>query len=70
MSKVQEMRTIIFNKRGERKIYTKLAVFLPKFFDEILNVEKGDEIKFKINFDNRNEGTFRIIKNKILKKFC
>lgn len=65
-SKVQETRTVIYSKIGERREYTKKLIFLPKIFDVVLKLKKGDEIEFAINFETMNGGTFNIKRNEII----
>ena len=50
--KVQKTRTVIYNKKGERKEYVKYTFTIPKLVMNILGYEKGDDMI--VDFDRED----------------
>ncbi|MBN2042337.1 MAG: hypothetical protein JW754_00860 [Candidatus Aenigmarchaeota archaeon] len=62
MPRVVEIKTTKTNKHGIRKEYSKKVIFLPKVVVQLLNLEKGDNVEFRIDIDKIKDGVFEMQK--------
>lgn len=68
--KIQEVKTYVKRSKGEKRKYTKQVIILPKWVNQILGWEKGDEIEFRMSSDNIKEGRIEMKRKVgILRKF-
>ncbi|UCC91340.1 MAG: hypothetical protein JSV39_03425 [Candidatus Aenigmatarchaeota archaeon] len=68
--KIQEVKMYVKKSKRKKKEYRKHIVILPKWVNQILGWEKGDELELRLSSDNIREGTIEMKrKNKVLKKF-
>lgn len=67
--KIQEVKTYVKRSTGKKKEYRKQIVILPKWINQILGWERGDEIEIKLSSDNIKEGRIEMKRKiRIIKK--